>query len=376
MSLSTLRGSLGLALVFAAAFYNAPAYSAPGHIDFGIMVAQDYFRDVAGGAERGGGAPGILHLTAEVDSNSDIFHLDVLGTFGSSISDNAGDLQTLSNFEAYNTARLFEAWYQRDFAGSGFSLRLGMQDYNVLFDVLDPAQLFINSSFGIEPTISQVPVSIFPETTLGAVARWRSRDGYVLAGVYDGTPGLPGHPAGTHVHFNSGDGLFSTLEAGIAKTNEYKLAAGYWYDTASVDYPIGHHRTRNHGWYTIGSMGFSGKNDAPAVHVFMQLGGAPSDRNPFARYIGAGITLNGFVAGRPDDTLGLAVARAGMSRSFRNATHAATTAETAFELTYQTHLTDRLYLQPDVQYIISPGGVSDVDDALVVGLRISYSLYR
>ncbi|HET7307489.1 MAG TPA: carbohydrate porin [Gammaproteobacteria bacterium] len=338
------------------------------------MVAQDYFRDVAGGAKRGGGAPGILHLNAEVESGGDVFHFDVLGTFGSSISDNAGDLQTLSNFEAYNTVRLFEAWYQHDFHGTGLSLRLGMQDYNGLFDTLDPAQLFINSSFGIEPTISQVSVSIFPETTVGAVAQWRSHDRYILAGIYDGTPGLPGHPAGTHIELGAGDGLFSAIEAGIASTDAYKLAAGYWYHTAPDDYPVGRHRNRNRGWYVIGSGRIAGNQSGPAVHMFVQLGGAPSDRNPLDRYLGAGITVRGLVAARPDDTFGVAIARAGTSRAFKHITRAAAAAETACELTYRANLTDQLYLQPDVQYIANPGGVSDVDNTWIVGLRIGYSI--
>lgn len=345
-----------------------------GEVQIGADYAQDFFRDVSGGVERGGGAPGTVHLHADGNVGNDIFRVDLLGIFGSSISDNAGDLQTLSNLEAYHTARLFEAWYEHDFDEAGLGFRLGLQDYNLLFDTLEPAQLFINSSFGIEPTVSQVSVSIFPETALGAVMRWRSpQHAYVLAGVYDGTPGLPGHPAGTHIELRSGDGLFSAFEAGINDAGKYKLAAGYWYHTAMLDYPPGRHWRHNHGWYLIGSAHLLGGKSVPAVSAFVQLGRALTDRNPFSGYLGAGISFNRFLPGRPDDRLGFAVARVRTSRTFRRITHASTGSETAFELTYQANLTNGLYLQPDVQYIVNPGAVATVDNAWMAGLRVGYS---
>jgi len=43
----------------------------------------------------------------------------------------------------------------------------------------------------------------------------------------------------------------------------------------------------------------------------------------------------------------------------------------AFELTYAAQITPALALQPDLQYIIHPGGDSSLGDALAIGLRIS-----
>lgn len=39
------------------------------------------------------------------------------------------------------------------------------------------------------------------------------------------------------------------------------------------------------------------------------------------------------------------------------------------ELTYSDRIAPFLTLQPDVQYVRRPGGLRDVDDALVLGLR-------
>ncbi|HET7676083.1 MAG TPA: carbohydrate porin [Gammaproteobacteria bacterium] len=353
----------------------APCYA--DEPQFGADYTQDFFRDVTGGVERGGGAPGIVNFNGAFDSGNDSFYVDFLGTFGSSISDRAGDIQGLSNIEAHNTFRLYEAWYQHSFGASGVMLRGGLQDYAVLFNNLEPAQLFVNSSFGTDATIAQVGPSIFPETTVGLVTRWQSQRGaYVMGGVYDGKPGAPGHPNGTHIELRSGDGVFAAFEAGIAggDAQSYKAAIGGWYRTSRYTDPAGRARDRNGGVYAIGSLRVTADRALPAVDVFAQFGRARSDRNDLESYIGLGTTVTGLFPGRPDDALGFGIARAHASNVFRRVNIDAADAETAFELTYQFALESGLSIQPDVQYIVDPGALTHVDNAWAAGIRIAYAL--
>lgn len=44
-------------------------------------------------------------------------------------------------------------------------------------------------------------------------------------------------------------------------------------------------------------------------------------------------------------------------------------AEMVLEFTYQVRLTNWLIVQPDLQYIINPGGTTDFENALVIGAR-------
>jgi len=347
-------------------------------VEIGATYTQDYFRDVAGGAARGGGAPGTIDLTTTVDGRAwggtvnDRIHADLLQTVGSSISRQAGDLQGLDNIEADDTTRLFEAWYQHDFQGTGYAVRLGLQDYNALFDVLDAAGVFINSSFGLDPTISQLPVSTFPVTAVGAVARWQASDGaYVMAGAYDGKPGLEGHPNGTHIEFRSGDGLFNALEAGLVRrgAHPYKVALGGWYRTSDFEDPMGRDRNANHGMYAIAQRRLTPAGAMPALDAFVQLGATQSDRNVIDRYLGAGMTATGPFPRRPDDVLGIAVAQARTADGYRRQTPNSSDAETTVELTYQVPVNDHVSVQPDVQYIINPGASTAVDDAWALGVR-------
>lgn len=339
---------------------------------------QDYFRDVEGGKHLGGGAPGILQLSAGLNglswggSRNNKFYFQMLGTFGGSISNQVGDVQGLDNVEAYNTFKVFSAWYQYTFGHSGVSLRLGMQDYTSLFDTLSAAQVFINSSFGLGGTIAQTFVSTFPTTTLGGVLRWKAPDGfYVMAGVYNGMPGAPGQQAGTHLYFGSRDGVFTAAETGMTGGGKrpYKIGIGGWYQTTR--YRDFAHRQRNsdHGEYVIAQTRLYGGGDQPAVDGFVQLGEAQEDANMLNRYVGAGVNVTGLVPGRGSDILGLGMARVHTGDAYRRVTPRASHAETALEMTYQANLTDYAMIQPDVQYIIDPGASSATDNAWVVGVR-------
>lgn len=350
---------------------------APG-INLGVTYNQDLFSDVGGGVRHGTAAPGAVDLSAGVDgrawggSADDQFFFDYLGTFGSSISSDAGDLQGLDNIEAYNTTKLYSAWYQHDFGKSGGMIRIGKQDWNALFDNLDAAGLFINSSFGLDATTAVSNVSQYPTTAVGAVIRWKFASGaYVMGSVFDGTPGRVGHPAGTHIHFNSSGGLFTSAEAGIAGGGDkpYKLAVGGWYQTADYRDPAGRLRDHNHGFYVIGQQRLLGGQGTPKLDAFAQVGGAEGDRNPLDRYLGAGFNVTGLVPERPGDTLGVAVARAHASPVYRAATPDSDRAETAIEVTYQAQINTYWMIQPDVQYIVNPGLDRTVNNATVVGLR-------
>jgi porin len=96
-------------------------------------------------------------------------------------------------------------------------------------------------------------------------------------------------------------------------------------------------------------------------------------------YVGGGVTHDGLFAARPDDKIGLAFAYAGISDKARAASALGglplKSGELVFELTYAAQITPALALQPDLQYIVHPGGDSSLGDALAIGLRISLQTY-
>lgn len=98
-----------------------------------------------------------------------------------------------------------------------------------------------------------------------------------------------------------------------------------------------------------------------------------SDRNFINFYFDTGLSYKGLIPGRDNDTLGIAFAYAQLSpgarESLREEGSSPIGAEMVLECTYQAQITPWLTIQPDLQYIINPGGTTDLDNAFVVGGR-------
>ena len=125
------------------------------------------------------------------------------------------------------------------------------------------------------------------------------------------------------------------------------------------------------------------------LSFFLRASAAPSDRNPIDLYADGGLTFKGLLESRQDDIVGLGVAFGRISP--RAAAHdrdiAALSAmpmpirdfEAAIELTYQVEIAENWSVQPNIQYIVHPGGNvpnpfdpsgrSPIRDATVLGMR-------
>ena len=81
-----------------------------------------------------------------------------------------GELQALSNIEGVSTWRLYEIWADYSCGAKiSNSVRFGLYNFNTEFNALDAVALFINSSHGIGPDVSQAGLhgpSNFPVTGL------------------------------------------------------------------------------------------------------------------------------------------------------------------------------------------------------------------
>jgi porin len=368
--------------------------------------------DVAGGARHGATYVGAaaLQFTVRLDRlaswrGAQLFIFG-LATHGGAPSDQVGDVQGVNNLQARPGVRLEEIWLQQNLFEDRLSLLAGRYDLNTEFYRLQSAALFVNSSLGMGPEFAQSGVagpSVFPNTSVGVRVDFKPSRNVVWRGaVFDGVPvDRPG--GGIHL-FAPGDGALLAGEVallsrpdtgraprdrrfmigrGAARPYADKLAFGVWYytgrfpdlaDTLVTGAPLMHRGSR--GAYIIGDHTvWSGRATSPvALTAFAQLGVGDSRVNQIGGYFGSGLTLTGPFAGRADDELGLAVAAASMGSHFRRAQPTAdepAPAEITIELTYLAQAISRLSIQPDLQYVIHPGGSRVLSNALVPGLRIA-----
>jgi len=339
----------------------------------------DALWNLSGGLRQDEAILGTLDFTAFVDTetagwwNDGSFFLYVLGNgnAGRLPTELVGDVQATSNIEADETIKVYEAWYAHLFMNGSLDLLLGLHDYNSEFDALEHVGLFINSSFGISPDISQVGPSIFPTTAMGLRAKVSvGENGYGMAAVYDGVPGNPNNPQGTHIRFDSGDGIFAAAEIGRVSGGEpgdaayTKVAIGGWLHSADAEDVFGEPIGSNGGIYLIGE-----RNLSERTAVFGQLGKTDGRRNPIAWYVGTGVTWSELVPGRSGDVIGLAVGVAFNSDDFLNANPGLNRSETAIEFSWSAEITKHLSVQPNIQYILNPGQELGLDNGLIAGFR-------
>jgi porin len=133
----------------------------------------------------------------------------------------------------------------------------------------------------------------------------------------------------------------------------------------------------------------AGGDDSRELNGFLRAVATPADRNLVDLYVDGGASFTGLFAARPSDVvgLGLSYSRISPQASAADRDVAALTGmpvpirdyEAALELTYQMQLAANWSLQPDLQYIVHPGGhvvdprdpsgIVAIPNALVLGVR-------
>lgn len=388
---------------------------------FEVAYTGDYVNNTLGGIEQGGVYLGNLDMTFTLHtwrlSRWDLgtFFLYGLVNHGGRPSERVGDAQVTDNIEAPSAAKLFEVWWQRAFFDERASFLVGLYDVNSEFYVVESAELFMNSSFGIGPELAlsgRNGPSIFPNTALAVRLKVEPRPGYAFtAAVMDGDPGAA---AGTHIHLNAADGVFfiaqvsrswsrrgqegadeslaPTLRRRVGRTidqsPEYlKLTLGTWlYSQEQIDFapsivsrqPV--LKTGHPGLYLLAEFDATALSrlDARGLSTFLQLGWSDGDVGPLVGYTGAGVVYTGLIPFRPIDTLGLAAAIAYNGSGFdvvsRVEGERPAFGEATLELTYRAYPARWFSVQADLQYVIHPGGLESRPDALVAGLRFVVEL--
>ena len=349
----------------------------------------EVWHNLDGGIERGSAYLDNVRVAVELDADAPWdwsgtrLLLEGLYNNGNPLSPRlTGDLQTVSNIEAGpNELRVYQALLSTDF-GAGGSLRVGLYDLNSEFDVLASSALFLHSAHGIGTDIGQTGVngpSIFPLTSLGLRLAWRWNDSWqARAALLDGVPGQRDKPNEMDVDLGGGDGALLAMELG-RRTPTTTLLVGAWGYTAAFPIwpePAGEadRAHGNRGWYVRGEWQAS-----EAVGVFARVGRARARFNVFDGFASAGVRWLAPLASRPGDELGFAVAWAEGSSTYRSSERLqgrdTESREVALELTYRLPVAERVALQPDLQYIIHPGLDADLDDSLVLGLRLDVTLH-
>ncbi|RAU20355.1 carbohydrate porin [Paramagnetospirillum kuznetsovii] len=377
-------------------------------IQLGGTSTNEYLNNAYGGVSHGGKAQGRTELDLDLDLeklvglNGLTVHASAMLIYGGRMGKNLGSLMTASGIEGIPQSRLYTLWAQQMLFDDTVSLRLGQLAADDEFAVSKLSAVFVNSTFGWPFMISgNLPSGgpAFPIPTPGARAKVTLTDEIsVMAAAFSGDPAgkfTPQDPQrrnnnGTTFSFDRGT-LYMT-EAAYAVNQEknskglpgsYKLGA--WYHSARFNDQhidnlgqsladgnstgIGSPVRGNGGvYFVIDQMLIQGQRwSTEGIGVFLRGGAAPSDRNQVPYYVDGGISYTGLFEGREEDTLALGVGYARLSESLASLDRDTRimnsqpgrpirSSETVIELTYMAQVTPWMTIQPDLQYVVNPGG--------------------
>lgn len=340
---------------------TASAQTSPLHYE--ASYTGDLVNNYYGGLKKGSGYIGLANLKISFDTknaglwDNGTFFINAANTHGGTpTGDLIGDYQGVSNIEAGNQAFIQELWLKQSFGE--ISLTLGLQDLASEFAVSEYGSLFLNGSFGTHSTISHnVPAPVFPLTALSAQIAWNmSESSNAKLALFDGYPDdFETNPYNISWHLNSKDGLFAISEfdytAAFSEniTGTYKIGA-YYHNHLNITDQTGQSLyTDNYGLYLTADQLLLNNAGEQKLALFAQAGISPYEKNENNFYMGLGLNYSGLIKNRTDDILGIAVAYASLTNKL-------TKSETAVELSYKAQITENLFVQPDLQYIIHPAG--------------------
>lgn len=246
-----------------------------------------------------------------------------------------------SNIEGdRNRLVLNTAFWEQNWLSSphlGLDTRLGVFDLNAEFNSTDNAAQLLNSSFGLDPTLTDnFATSTFPQNGTGLVAR--------IGNAADPQTA----PLALRVGLIQGDVNRQTRPLSEGVLN---MAEGQWRPNDNTAIKLGGWQKRGNDQPSLRGAYLSAetnlfKTTRQKINGFVRAGYADGKTTQTNRYMAAGINWQSPLRNRPDDdiTFGVASVHQHQSRS----------SERVFEASYIIQLTDRIYLQPDVQYIQNP----------------------
>ena len=403
-------------------------------ITLGLSEESEVLGNLTGGVRRGAEYDGLTTVSLTIDTGKALdwaggtLYASALQIHGRNLTaDNLLSLQTVSGIAAARSTRLWELWFQQELPGTAADLKIGQQSLDQEFITSQYAALYVNAALGWPGLPANDLYAGGPDYPLSAVGvrlRVKPTDALsVLAGVFDDNP--PAGPffddsqlrgsekSGTRFNLGTGALVIGEVQYAVPRPffaadpaadlpGTYKLGA--WIDTGrfpdqlvgvdglSLANPASSGTARFHKgnfsvYAVIDQMVWRETGGSRNLAVFTRAMGAPATQNLVNWGLNAGLNLKAPLRGRDADTVGVAYGwvhvspRASAfdrdSARFGRTDLPVRSSEQFIEITYQCQIAPWWVVQPDLQYIVNPGGgipnptnpATKLGNELVLGLR-------
>ena len=377
----------------------------------GVTFSQTYTTNVLGNVSGGMKQGARYDHSVGWDVNFDLerfvgmidtqFHISGLWRQGQNLSKAViGNDLVVSTIYGHEQFRFYFLYLEKAFLDKRFTIRIGRIAAGDDFASSPLYGTFVSNAVDGVPI--SIPINLFftvyPTATWGTRAKLNLNDDfYVLSALYNGDKG---------VERDSMYGLdFSLrLKQGVAFAQEFAYApkngigeaqlpghykAGIYYNSAvrrdlysdinDNSYAVTNLDSKKHvGAYNVyihadqmiyREEGTKDQGLTPLAVVTL----GPDNVNKFPFFIMGGLVYKGLIPGRDNDTTGFEVVYTKYSDKIKESQQSVGASpqqyEMMFEFTHKIMITKWMSFQPDLQYIIQPGGTGNIDDALVIGFQ-------
>jgi porin len=316
--------------------------------------------------------------------------------FGNSLSkDYIGNVFDTQQVFGGETFHVVDVAYQQILFNDSLEFRIGRLAAGDDFLVSPYNYLFMQNGFDGNPVgifFNAPGMTAYPNATWGGLVRVRPTPRtYAMVGVYNGDPSIRSNDNhGVDLSLNGP--VFVMGEVGYhlnglpgddARLGNYKL--GFWYDNAEfINFNTNETKRGSWGCYALFDQVLIPFGERASQRGFGIFGSAlfATDeaiaQMPF--FFTAGVAARGIFESRPTDSCGIGVVYGHFSHDFQDAQRRAQLTnpavgvqsyEMVIELAYRFYFKQHsLFVQPDLQYIVQPGGTDRIDNALVLGAQI------
>ncbi|MGI9534127.1 MAG: carbohydrate porin [Thermodesulfobacteriota bacterium] len=295
-------------------------------------------------------------------SVSDVFNLPVGFTF------------------SIDSFRLYQLMFVQELMDNKINVAFGRLAIGNDFATIDILNDFTNTAFNANPGSIKFNVPTF---TVDPFANWGARvlykpdeRFYYMAGIYSANPDIADlDNNGLDFSFDGGAFLITEISysPNLNKSDNglpgvYKLGA--YLD--STDIPElsdpASEASNNYGFYALfQQMVYREKNsDEQGLTIFSTVAYAPKEEvNQFPFFYSGGIGYKGLLHSRTKDTTVLGFLAGVFSDDLPGQDY-----EMIVELSYNIMVAEWMAVQPDLQYVINPNGTDEIDNAIVLGVRM------
>lgn len=357
----------------------------------GMSHATAYSHEIVFGAE--------LNLQRYLGLPGGSLIVSGINATGDNLSEDIGNLFTVSQAYTSQTILLSNLALRLEWFDRKFELRLGRMASGQFFARLPAFDLQVTGGINGNPNslYTNIPFTTSAGPTWGGYAKFLpTPTTYASAGVFQASSrsSLPS-AHGVDFTIRKGDGVLVLVETGWFPTfgthrstdgkgtddpgypGIYKVGA--YYSAYTFTNYLGGTESTAYGFYGMGQQ-MVWRGDDPDHHFSFWGGFVLSPQQsialtPLMGFVGA--VWQGAIPTRSEDQILLTVLSAGYGDNYAKSQERAgvgnPTHETVVEVSYLFQVTKQIAIQPDLQWILNPGGTGRIPNALVLGVQVSAS---